>query len=195
MRSLSTTRSITASPAASRCPPRAAASASASARTTRSTCSAARAPALPPARRGASTPTRAAVVALPTGKFAVVCGPSPALVDPATGTLTPLTITAPAGCGAAVTHRHLVIAADATAQVFDATTLAPIAQPALVAPRAAPDLIALPNGQVLSAGGTDPTGKPIATLELFTPEPQSRGQPAGGPSGGSCGAFAMQPQI
>jgi len=116
--------------------------------------------------------TGAAVVALPTGKFAVVCGPSPALVDPATGTLTPLTITAPAGCGAAVTHRHLVIAADATAQVFDATTLAPIAQPALVAPRAAPDLIALPNGQVLIAGGTDPTGKPIATLELFTPEPQ-----------------------
>ena len=116
--------------------------------------------------------TGAAVVALPTGKLAVVCGPSPVLVDPATGALTPLTITAPAGCGAAATARHLVIAADATAQVFDATTLAPIAQPALVAPRTSPNLIALPNGQVLIAGGTDTSGKPIATLELFTPEPQ-----------------------
>lgn len=117
--------------------------------------------------------TGAAVVALPTGKLAVVCGPGTGeLVDPATGALTPLTITAPAGCGAAVTSRHLVIAADATAQVFDATTLAPIAQPPLVTPRGSPNLIALPNGQVLIAGGNDTTGAPIATLELFTPEPQ-----------------------
>ena len=93
------------------------------------------------------------------------------LVDPATGALTPLTIAAPAGCGAAVTQRHLVIAADATAQVFDATTLAPIAQPPLVASRSRPSLVALPNGQVLIAGGTDTSNQPIATLELFTPDP------------------------
>ena len=116
--------------------------------------------------------TGAAVVALPTGKLAVVCGVSPELVDPATGALSPLTITAPAGCGAAATQRHLVIAEGATAQVFDATTLAPVAQPPLVEPRSAPDLVALPNGQVLIAGGTDGSGAPIATLELFTPEPQ-----------------------
>lgn len=116
--------------------------------------------------------TGAAVVALPTGKVAVLCGPSPELVDPATGALSPLSITAPAGCGAAATQRHLVIAEGATAQVFDATTLAPVAQPALVVPRGSPNLIALPNGQVLVAGGTDGSGAPIATLELFTPEPQ-----------------------
>ncbi len=116
--------------------------------------------------------TGAAVVALPTGKLAVVCGPSPELVDPATGALTPLSITAPTGCGATATQRHLVIAEGATAQVFDATTLAPVAQPALVVPRTSPNLVALPNGQVLIAGGTDGSGKPTETIELFTPEPE-----------------------
>ena len=117
--------------------------------------------------------TGAVVVALPTGKLAVVCGSAaPELVDPVTGARTALTISAPAGCAAAVTSRHLVIAAGATAQVFDATTLAPIAQPALVVPRTNASAVALPNGQVLIAGGTDGSGAPIATLELFTPEPQ-----------------------
>ncbi|MBV8762423.1 MAG: hypothetical protein JO257_34380 [Deltaproteobacteria bacterium] len=115
----------------------------------------------------------AVVVALPTGKLAVLCGSGPAeLVDPTASGTTPVSIAAPAGCAAAVTQRHLVIAGDANAQIFDATTLAPIAQPPLVVPRNNASAIALPNGQVLIAGGTDGSGAPIATLELFTPEPQ-----------------------
>jgi hypothetical protein len=37
-------------------------------------------------------------------------------------------------------------------------------------PRTGASATALPNGQILIAGGTDAGGAPIATLELFTPD-------------------------
>jgi len=78
-------------------------------------------------------------------------------------------------CAAAATSRHLVIAGGTGAldsvEVFDATTLALVATATLTVPRTGASALALPNGQVLIAGGTDGSGAPIETLELFTPEP------------------------
>ena len=129
-----------------------------------------------------STPTArtgATVVALPGGSVAVVCGTAPgARIDGATGAITALSAvpaTPRTGCAAAATARHLVIAGGTGAldsvEVFDATTLAPVATATLTVPRTGASALALPNGQVLIAGGTDGSGAPIATLELFTPEP------------------------
>jgi len=127
----------------------------------------------------ATARTGATVVALPGGSVAVVCGTAPgARIDGATGAITALSAvpaTPRTGCAAAATARHLVIAGGTGAldsvEVFDATTLAPVATATLTVPRTGASALALPNGQVLIAGGTDGSGAPIATLELFTPEP------------------------
>jgi hypothetical protein len=81
------------------------------------------------------------------------------------------------GCAAAATTRSLVIAGGmagatlaTTAEIYDSATLALIAIQPLVTPRTGATATALPNGQILIAGGTDETGAPIATLELFTPD-------------------------
>jgi hypothetical protein len=128
---------------------------------------------------------RASVAAVPaTGKLAIVGGGPPGaplrdivIIDPATGVAEPhanaLTTAryAPAVAG---TDRYLVVAggtdaADApvaTAEIFDATTLAPLATVAIAA-RAGALAFTLPNGQVLIAGGSPATD----LIELFTPAP------------------------
>ncbi|MBT8494059.1 MAG: hypothetical protein KJO07_13475 [Deltaproteobacteria bacterium] len=80
------------------------------------------------------------------------------------------------GVGAAVTTRYLVVAGgrnsaaepSTTVEVFDRTTLESVRTLAMISARAAPNVVALGNGQVLIAGGFDADGMPIATLELVT---------------------------
>ena len=133
-------------------------------------------PSIPDAARAGAT-----VVALPGGKLGVVCGGADAVrVDGETAavdTFPNVPATPRTGCAAAATPRDLVIAGGTLAsgavsdavEVFDAATLAPIATAQLGVPRTGATAIALANGQVLIAGGTDAAGAPIATLELFTP--------------------------
>lgn len=124
--------------------------------------------------------TGASVVTLPGGKVGVVCGSSELLrIDVATGTAEPIAsvpTVAKTACAVAVTSRHLVIAGgsiagavDGGVEIFDAATLAPVATSTLAVPRAGAVAIALPNDQVLIAGGSDAAGQPTGTLELFTP--------------------------
>jgi hypothetical protein len=126
------------------------------------------------ARAGAS------VVALPGGKVLVACGSTEAVrIDVASGmaeSFSGVPVTAKTGCAVAATPRHLIIAGgdaggtvDGRADIFDAATLAPLATVVLAVPRKDATAIALPNDQVLIAGGVDTTGAPVATLELFTP--------------------------
>lgn len=119
----------------------------------------------------------AAVATLPDGRVIVVGTPAESrVIDPATGTVTPLpgfsrSRTRPA---VAATDRHLVVAGGldeggqpiATADIYDATTLARITT-VPVAARAGAFAIALPNDQILIGGGEQPTD----LLELFTPTP------------------------
>ncbi|HSD89013.1 MAG TPA: hypothetical protein VLB44_15905, partial [Kofleriaceae bacterium] len=110
----------------------------------------------------------------------IVCGAGDAVrIDAATGTAETFANVPSeqrSDCAVAATARHLVIAGGTTAsgvsasvEIFDAMTLAPIATQPLVVPRSGARAIALPNGQVLIAGGIDASGAPTATLELFTP--------------------------
>jgi hypothetical protein len=57
----------------------------------------------------------------------------------------------------------------ASAEVFDAATMAHVATLPLARQRIGGTAISLGNGQVLLAGGVDSLGKPIAEIELFTP--------------------------
>ena len=129
------------------------------------------------------------VVALPGGKALIVCGtigsgafPDALRVDVATSAadaIASLPGTPRSGCAVAATHRNLVVAGGSlangdlasTAEIYDVTTLALLATVPLVVPRTGAAAIALPNDQVLIAGGVDATGAPIETLELFTPAP------------------------
>lgn len=133
---------------------------------------------------GEPTRERAAVVALPSGQFLVIGGGSPdaptrtaLLVDPFTGAVTSQPDVLAVGRYApavAATARHVVVAGGvdaagaplATAEILDATTLAPLATLPITA-RADSAAVALPNGQVLIGGGT---ASP-ELLELFTPPP------------------------
>lgn len=118
----------------------------------------------------------AAVVTLPSSRVGVFCG-DVVRIDPAAGTGELIATAEPrTGCAAAATSKHVVVAGGktaagivATADIYDATSLALIATQPLVVPRSNATAIALPNGQVLIAGGRDANDAPIATLELFTP--------------------------
>jgi hypothetical protein len=127
----------------------------------------------------------ARVVALPGGKVALVCGDATMVrIDAATGSAETLSGPAPvsARCAAAATARHLVIAGgmtaggevDAAVHVYDVSALTPVVTASLTVPRTGATAIALPNDQVLIAGGIDAAGAPVATLELFTPAAVAR---------------------
>ena len=125
----------------------------------------------------------ASVVALDSGKVGVVCGGADMIrIDAAGGTLETfpmLPTELRTGCAVASTASYLVVAGGmlstgdlaTTAEIYDATTLAPVATQPLVVPRTNASALAMPNGQILIAGGVDASGAPIATLELFTPAP------------------------
>lgn len=128
--------------------------------------------------------TRAAIAALPGGRFVVIGGGtadtasrSALIVDAETGTVTTLPDVLARGRFApavAATARHLVVAGGVdetgapldTAEILDATTLAPVATLPLT-PRAGTFAFALPSEQVMIAGGSEPTD----LIELFTPPP------------------------
>jgi hypothetical protein len=131
--------------------------------------------AIPEAARANST-----VVEVPAGKVLVVCGTTDAVrIDAATGAaevLPGIPAVAKTGCAAAATTRFLIIAGgttsagiDGNVTVYDASTLALVATVPLVVPRTNAVALALPNGQILIAGGVDAAGAPVGTLELFTP--------------------------
>jgi hypothetical protein len=119
----------------------------------------------------------ASVTALPDGTLAVACGGPTLRVDATTGAITTFADHPETGCAVAATGRHLVIAGGTSpagvtgsVEIDDVTTLQPIATASLAVPRTGATAIALPDDQVLIVGGTDINGKPIETLELFTPD-------------------------
>jgi hypothetical protein len=123
----------------------------------------------------------ASVATLPDGRVVVIGGALPSrdllVVDSAPGAVTAIpdalaiARTRPA---LAVTSRHLLVVGGtdaagaplASAELFDAATLARLATLAILA-RAGAYAVALPNDQVLIAGGTPAS----SVIELFTPEP------------------------
>lgn len=121
------------------------------------------------------------VVAIGGGKVALACGgPGIAVVDVAS-----LEVTMPisdaelfAGCAAAATSNILVIAggtepnvgAVPSAFAFQLPDFTALPTVPLVVARSGARAIALPNDQILLVGGTDASGAPIETIELFTPE-------------------------
>jgi hypothetical protein len=127
----------------------------------------------------------ASVVALQSGLVGVFCGGSDAAtIDAVSGAVVDVpgvpSVARASGCAVATTDQVLVIAGGTlagsgglatTAEIFDATTLAPIATAPLVVPRTNATAVPLGNGQILIAGGSDENGAPIATIELFTPYP------------------------
>lgn len=127
--------------------------------------------------------SNATAATLPDGRVVVIGGGDPApsrdalVIDGATGAVTviPGTLaTARSRPSLAATSRYLVIAGGtdlagapvATAEVFDAKTLAPIATLPILA-RTGAFAVALPTDQILLAGGTPAASE----LELFTPDP------------------------
>ena len=123
----------------------------------------------------------AAIASLPGGKVGVMCGGADLIrIDAAAGTAETF-VSVPSeprtGCAVASTPRYLVIAGGstvtgvvATAEIYDASSLALVATQPLVVPRTGATATPLPNGQILIVGGTDASGAPIETLELFTPD-------------------------
>jgi len=81
-----------------------------------------------------------------------------------------------AAVAASATHVLVAGGTDATgavigdAELFDATSLAPVATLPMVAPRRGASALVLANGQILIAGGVDADGAPVGVLELFTPD-------------------------
>jgi hypothetical protein len=129
-----------------------------------------------------TSPSGATAATLPSGKVVVIGGGSPPsrdalVIDTTTGEVAPVAnvlATPRVRPSVVATSRYLVVAGGtdptgapvATAEVLDATTLAPIASPGIL-PRSGALAIALPNDQVLIAGGTPASGD----IELFTPDP------------------------
>ena len=125
----------------------------------------------------------ASVAAIGTnGQVLVACGGSTtaSVITAATGTATTYPMvpaTARTGCAIAATAKSIVIAGGTdgsgnvltTADIFDATTFAPVATIPLVVPRTGATAIPLSNDQVLIAGGVDGSGAPSAVIELYTP--------------------------
>lgn len=132
---------------------------------------------------GGNGRARATIATLPAGKLAVVGGGDATiavrdalLIDAATGAVTVVPDVLATGRfapAAAANDRYLVVAGGtdlagtpiATAEIFDATTLAPLRVVPIV-PRAGTRAFPLPNGQILIAGGTEPND----VIELFTPD-------------------------
>jgi hypothetical protein len=120
--------------------------------------------------------TDPSVITLPSSRVGVFCG-DVVRIDPAAGTGELLEAgEARTGCATASTGKYVVVAGGttaggvvATADVYDAMTLSRVATVPLVVPRTDADAVALPNGQILIAGGRDANGQPVGTLELFTP--------------------------
>lgn len=124
----------------------------------------------------------ATAATLPGGKVVVLGGGSPPsrdalVIDTTTGEVAAVAnvlATARVRPSVVATSRYVVVAGGtdasgapvATAEVLDATTLAPIAAPGIL-PRTGALAIALPNDQVLLAGGAPASGD----IELFTPDP------------------------
>lgn len=124
----------------------------------------------------------AAVVRLPDATVAVVGGGDPLTrdalrIDAATGAITPVpdVLQTPRRAPSiAATSRHVVVAGGtdangdpiASAEILDATTLAPLAVVPITA-RTGSYAVALPNDQVLLIGGAPAA----ALIELFTPDP------------------------
>lgn len=121
--------------------------------------------------------TDPSVITLPNARVGVFCG-DVVRIDPAAGTGELIEAGEPrAGCATASTGKYVVVAGGttaggvvATADIYDAMTLARVATAPLVVPRTDAEAVALPNGQILIAGGRDANGQPIGTLELFTPQ-------------------------
>ncbi len=130
-----------------------------------------------------------AIVALPDGRALVAGGAlesspperSAVIYDPASGELGVVgefLATGRSEAAFAATSTHVVAAggvdADgailADAELFDATTLDPVATVPLVVPRRGASALPLANGQVLVVGGVGEDGEPIGTMELFTPD-------------------------
>ena len=113
--------------------------------------------------------TGAAVAAMPGGDVLIACGGKGAvLLDAATlaaQAFPNIPASPSATCGIAVTSRHVVIVTDKV-EIFDGISLARVATQPLVVARTGASAIALPNDQVLIAGGAV-----TSTIELFTPEP------------------------
>lgn len=127
-----------------------------------------------------------AVVALPGGDALVIAGARDGALETTAvrvrGTnleivLEPDLLATPRrDAGVAVSAGRLIVAGgiDANgdhvgdAEIFDATTLQPLATAPLLVPRASPTVQGLGNGQFIIAGGTTPTG-PTEILELYTP--------------------------
>lgn len=116
------------------------------------------------------------VITLPNARVGVFCG-DVVRIDPAAGTGELIEAAEPrTGCAVASTGKYVVVAGGTTASgvvttadIYDAMTLTRVATQPLVVPRSDADAVALPNGQILIAGGRDASGQPIGTLELFTP--------------------------
>jgi hypothetical protein len=129
-----------------------------------------------------SVPARDGTIAVPLGaSVGFVCGAGDLIrVDAAAGTATTAAVPSAqrTGCAAAVSSGLLLIAGGTnidgsiatTAEIYDATTLALVATQPLAVPRTGATATAMPNGQIMIAGGVDATNAPIGTIELFTPE-------------------------
>jgi hypothetical protein len=80
--------------------------------------------------------------------------------------------------GIAATSRYLVVAGGLdpfgdtlmSVDIVDLVSQLVIATLNMAQPRSSPTVIALPNDQVLIAGGVDENNQPIETIELFTPD-------------------------
>ncbi len=130
-----------------------------------------------------------AVVALPDGRALIAGGAlesspperSAVVYDPASGELAlvdDFLATGRTEAAIAATSAYVLAAggvdADGAiagdAELFDATTLDPVATLPLVVPRRGASALPLANGQVLIVGGVDEDGAPVGVMELFTPE-------------------------
>jgi hypothetical protein len=89
-----------------------------------------------------------------------------------------LLVTPRTGAAVAASLDYLIVAGGRDAgdnllgdvEVIDAETLERVAVLPLLVPRTGASAEALPNGQILIAGGIDAAGAPVGTLELFTPD-------------------------
>ena len=122
---------------------------------------------------------------LPSGKVLVsgsYSGGSISLFDPGTQTFTPApndAISGGGGCGVRLKNGNVFLATgllDGTptnqTEVYDSTSGTWIETGTMSTPRWVCTMAELPNGDVLVAGGNDPSGTALATAEVCNPNPQ-----------------------